>query len=74
MRCAGLLVLVSLASCGGGDRTVGMPPCNAWIFLWGNADLRLDCPASSAIPVLERTAPKPAQKPAPQPKPAPVKR
>jgi len=27
MRCAGLLVLVSLASCGGGDRTVGMPPC-----------------------------------------------
>jgi len=57
MRSAGLLVLVSLASCGGaiGD---GIPPCNAWIFLSGTADLTLDC------------TPKPVKEP---PKPPPVK-
>jgi len=65
MRCAGLLLLVSLASCGGaiGD---GIPPCNAWIFLSGTADLTLDC-----TPKVAKEPAKPAQpKPAP---PAPAK-
>jgi len=55
MRCAGLLLLVSLASCGGaiGD---GIPPCNAWIFLSGTADLTFDCTPKA----LKEPAPKPA--------------
>jgi hypothetical protein len=62
MQRVGLLVLVSLASCGGaiGD---GIPPCNAWIFLSGTADLTLDC------------TPKVAKEPAPKPPPVkPAKR
>jgi len=48
----GFVLLVT--ACGGGDRVTSIPPCNAWIFLWGNADLRLDCPARDAIPLIKR--------------------
>ena len=69
MRCAGLLLLVSLASCvGSGDSRLGIPPCNAWIFLAGAADLKLDCPARATVPVLkeavEQAPAKPTAKPA----------
>ena len=65
MRCGAVLLLVSLASCAGSQGgTVGsIPPCNAWIFLWGAADLKLDCPARSAIPVLEKAQQQPPKQP-----------
>lgn len=64
MRCGAVLLLVSLASCAStGDRSLGIPPCNAWIFLWGAADLKLDCQTREAIPVLERKAAHPPVKP-----------
>jgi hypothetical protein len=62
MRSAGLLLLVSLASCGGaiGD---GIPACNAWIFLSGTADLTFDCTPKVAKPAQPPPAPaKPASK------------
>lgn len=47
-----LVIALTLGSCSGG--TASIPPCNALIYLWGNADLRLDCPATEAIPLWER--------------------
>jgi hypothetical protein len=47
-----LLVLCSVAGCGANSS--GIPPCNAWIFLFGAADLTLDCPATNAIKLFER--------------------
>jgi hypothetical protein len=48
------VVLAALVSgCGGSSS--GIPPCNAWIFLFGAADLTLDCPATNAIRLFERT-------------------
>jgi len=34
--------------------SASVPPCNAIIWLFGAADLTLDCPAISAIPLLQR--------------------
>jgi hypothetical protein len=50
------IVLVSLAAplAGCSSGTSGIPPCNAWIFLFGAADLTLDCPATNAIKLFER--------------------
>lgn len=52
------LVFVALAAfvagCGGSSSS-GIPPCNAWIFLFGAADLTLDCPATNALKLFERT-------------------
>ncbi len=55
-RVAITLALVALvAACDGG--TASIPPCNAWVFLWGAADLTLDCPAKTAIPILSSHPP-----------------
>jgi hypothetical protein len=34
--------------------SASVPPCNAIIWLFGAADLTLDCPAATAIPLLQR--------------------
>lgn len=52
-----LVACLATTACDGG--TASIPPCNAWIFLWGAADLHLDCPATGAIPLLQRTPAKP---------------
>jgi hypothetical protein len=52
-----LAALCSVVGCGAGSS--GIPPCNAWIFLFGAADLTLDCPATNAIKLIERKAPPP---------------
>lgn len=55
-----LVLLVScISGCSGGGGAASVPPCNAWIFLFGAADLTLDCPAANAIPLLERNVAKP---------------
>jgi len=50
-----LVPLLLLMGCSGG--TASIPPCNAWIFLFGAADLTLDCPARTAVPLLQRNPP-----------------
>jgi len=50
-------LFLSLTSCGGGGNSAagaGVPPCNAWIILFGNADLRLDCPAAAPLPLFKK--------------------
>lgn len=52
------LTLAALAgACNGGGGTASIPPCNAWLMLWGAADITLDCPAHSAIPILTKNPP-----------------
>jgi len=51
IRAAKILALCCpflLTNCGSNTER-GIPPCNAWIFLFGNADLHLDCPSEKAI-------------------------
>ncbi len=45
--------LLLLAGCSGGAAN-GIPPCNAYIILFGAADLVLDCPARSVAPVIQK--------------------
>jgi len=47
-----LLLLLLITGCSGGNASI--PPCNAIIWLFGAADLALDCPATNAIRLLER--------------------
>ena len=49
---AALGALILLAGC-----SASVPPCNAYIILFGAADLTLDCPAHGAIPLLVRKPP-----------------
>jgi hypothetical protein len=56
MRLSGSMLLLA-ALCfvtGCGANSSAIPPCNAWIFLFGAADLTLDCPATNAIKLFER--------------------
>jgi hypothetical protein len=49
-----LALALSVTGCGGTNSSA-IPPCNAWIFLFGAADLTLDCPATNAIKLFERS-------------------
>ena len=55
MRALLALALAALTGCNGG--TASVPPCNALVILYGAADVTLDCPAKTAIPILTRNPP-----------------
>lgn len=48
-----LAFLLLLAGCG--HSTASIPPCNAWVVLWGTADATIHCPDPAAsIPIFQR--------------------
>jgi len=53
LRHVPLWLLLLIAGCTG-RTSAGIPPCSAFIVMFGTADLTLDCPAHQVLPILER--------------------